>query len=133
MKRSPMPPRSKPMKRVAMKADRKGLTDEQRAIRQAVFDRDGGCIVHRPRCTGRATVHHLVKAGQGGLYRQENLVTLCVTMNEWVEDHPDEAWALGLVCRRGETLAETWLRMAEAGLVSGAPSGDPNVLNERRT
>lgn len=109
MKRSPMPPRSKPMKRVAMKAGRKGLTDEQRAIRQAVFDRDGHCQLRGVEgagpCFGPLTPHHKRKASQGGKYTLDELVALCSHHNSQIEADADLArlaHSLGLVVRRGD-------------------------------
>jgi 5-methylcytosine-specific restriction endonuclease McrA len=65
---------------------------ERRAIREAVFRRDGHCVAldkwpgHR--CFGeqKETVHHLKKASQGGRYVEENLVWLCSGFNSFVED-----------------------------------------------
>ena len=53
-------------------------------------------------CTGPLTVHHLRKAGAGGAYVVDNLVTLCAGHNTWVEDNPNEATMLGLVVREGD-------------------------------
>lgn len=93
-------------------------------IRRAVFDRDGwtcrlkdttDVLAHS--CSG-LTVHHLLKASQGGEYTEENLVTLCSVANDLIEDHPQRAWELGLVVRQGESTADAWVRMTAAGLVS---------------
>jgi hypothetical protein len=95
---------------------------EHEAIRAAVFERDGyrcllGASSRAVRCVGRLTPHHLRKAGQGGPYAAENLVSLCEGCNGWVEDFPTTAYVLGLVCRAGDTLDECWERMRTAGLV----------------
>lgn len=70
-------------------------------IRDTVFRRDGRCLlsdVDGHRCSGaRLTPHHLLKAGRGGGYTVDNLVTLCAGGNTWVEDHPTDAARLGLV------------------------------------
>lgn len=83
-----------------------------------MFARDGyRCLLSGARCLPGLTVHHLLKASQGGKYVSENLVTLCAPCNSAVEDHPRLFHTLGLVCRRGETLEECWAKLRSAGLV----------------
>lgn len=56
-------------------------------------------------CTVRATeLHHLRKQGDGGARVSDaNTLTSCNRCNAgWVEDHPREAHALGLVVRFGD-------------------------------
>lgn len=104
--------------------------DEQAEVRRAVFKRDGGCIVRAlgemrivsegvpvPGCFGPPSAHHLLKASQGGAYTEENLVTLCVGHNDWVEDQPRAAYALGLVIRRGDHPADALRRRRTWDLV----------------
>lgn len=99
-------------------------------IIDAVFARDGGCILRRHvhvvgRCYGAPmTPHHLRKAGQGGTWTASNLVTLCAFHNGWVENWPQTAHRLGLVIRTGEIAADAWARMRAAGLSVG-PEHDP--------
>jgi 5-methylcytosine-specific restriction endonuclease McrA len=89
--------------RQSVKAKRAGQAKPP--IRNAVFERDGyRCVLAGiagtgglPECWGRLTPHHLKKAGQGGAYSTENLVTLCVRHNDDVEDQPNLYRALGLV------------------------------------
>ncbi|MDE1904863.1 MAG: hypothetical protein KGH75_00245 [Rhodospirillales bacterium] len=74
---------------------------ERDEVREAVFARDGRRCRLAPffpdtPCGGRLTYHHVVKAGQGGAYTVENGITACVIHNDYIEDHPDEAKALGL-------------------------------------
>ena len=89
-------------------AKRKAERAKHPEIREAVFQRDGGCMLAWLKrdhvCSGaRMTPHHLRKASaQKGGYTEENLVTLCAGANSYVEDFPDEAHALGLVIRSGE-------------------------------
>lgn len=82
---------------------KKRLADlgRRRAVREAVFVRDGGCVVAGlwGPCHGDLTAHHLLKASQGGTYEMTNLVALCAHHNTKVEDRPKEAEALGLVRR----------------------------------
>jgi len=78
----------------------------RREVREAVFERDGyrcqiAPLVDSP-CFGPLTYHHLHKEGQGGKYTMENGLTACAFHNDWVEDHPDEAQALGLVHKASE-------------------------------
>ena len=75
---------------------------ERDRVRANVYKRDGYKCRIAPflpddPCMGRLTPHHLKKAGQGGAYNEENLISACAHHNDWVEDHPDEAKALGLV------------------------------------
>lgn len=78
-------------------------------------------------CRGPLTPHHVRKAGQGGPYTRQNIVTLCAGHNEWVETSvgAPTAYLWGLWCRRGETLATCWLRMLAAGLVDYDSEGHP--------
>lgn len=77
----------------------------RRAIREQVFERDGGCVMRDGRwgkCFGEPTFHHLLKASQGGKYTVENGICLCVGHNCKVEDEPAAAYALGLVVKSWE-------------------------------
>lgn len=87
------------LRRVSPK--RAATTAARAAVRELVFRRDGRCLlvgVDGHACTGAPmTPHHLHKAGRGGPYTVDNLVTLCAGGNTWVEDHPADAARLGLV------------------------------------
>lgn len=104
---------------------------ESRPVVQAVFDRDGACILRGHAavagpCFGGMTPHHLRKqSAERGGWSLDNLVTLCAGHNDgWVEDHPPVARRLGLVVTRGETTRDAWDRMVAAGLPVTAPRGD---------
>lgn len=107
-----------------MSAKRAAGAEDRRDVRMELFARDHGhCLLdvneYAPvvgACAGPWTPHHRRKASHGGAYDLENLVTLCAGHNGWVEDHPIEAHALGLVCREGETLAQCDERMKIVGL-----------------
>lgn len=128
MKRTPLK-RTTPLARgkrlTPRSAKREDEAAERFVVRAFVFARDGhrcvlagreaGPLTH-PRCS-EPSVHHLRKSAQGGEYQPENLISLCTWANGAVEDHPDEAWRLGLVCRNGEELADCYERMLDAGLV----------------
>lgn len=112
----------KPLRR--MSATQAKAQRAKAPIREAVFARDRGCLLarHLGGCFGELTAHHLRKDGQGGAYAEENLVTLCSFHNDtWVEGNPLEAHRLGLVVRRGETVADAWKRMREHHLVPDLP------------
>lgn len=93
----------------AQSRKRKAELEARRDVRMAVFDRDGHrCVLAArvllagervPACFGPITPHHLRKASAGGPYTPDNLVTLCAGHNEWVENAPLQASALGLVIR----------------------------------
>lgn len=118
LKRTGPPKRRRGIRPVSAKA--LALVDEHRVVRERVFRRDQWrcqllALDARHRCTGAPlTPHHLQKSWKGGPYEDHNLVTLCAGGNTWVEDHPDEAWPLGLVVREGESIDEAWARMARA-------------------
>lgn len=110
LKRTPLPKRTK---RLSYRSKRREEEQAERfVVRQHVFARDhwrcqmpnvlarhgqdrnaaGGCM-------GELSVHHLHKEGQGGAYTADNLLSLCIAHNGWVEDHPMHATELGLVRR----------------------------------
>jgi hypothetical protein len=77
-------------------------------VREAVFHRDGGCLLRgvdgAGRCFGGLTPHHRRKASQGGTYDEDTLATLCAHHNDELEANADLARLgveLGLVIRRG--------------------------------
>ncbi len=81
----------------------KRLTSAEKAVRAAVFDRDGGCLLadYSP-CFGPLTPHHRKKASQGGKYTLDNLAALCSHHNGLIESDADcaaHATAVGLVLR----------------------------------
>lgn len=103
-----------------MSAKARAERDDHDLVRRAVFDRDRGCLLAQHwghRCMGPLTVHHTLKASQGGAYDLANLVALCAHGNDWVEDHPRDAWTLGLVLRRGDEPHEAAQRRWLHGLV----------------
>lgn len=94
------------MKRGAIRsvsARRAAQADHRNKVRFEVFHRDDWRCQLRDgsagQCFGPLTVHHLRKASQGGKYEASNLVTLCARHNDWVEDEPAKAYAMGLVIR----------------------------------
>jgi hypothetical protein len=88
----------------------KRLTPQEEAVRSAVFERDGGCLLHHHgNCAGvPLTPHHRRKASQGGKYTELNLMTLCSFHNDELEADADFAlWALhhGVVLKRNDLAA----------------------------
>jgi len=63
-------------------------------------------------CTKRiGGLHELRKRSAGGsLVNPDNLRPACNRCNGWVEDHPKEAYQLGLVVRQGDT---DWERLGK--------------------
>jgi hypothetical protein len=101
---------------------RRDAIPERHAVRWAVFERDGHCLLDRRTsyggsCYGPPTFHHLRKEGQGGAYTAENGVTLCAHHNGWVENYPEVAYAIGLVLKAGDPPELAWSRLRTAGLV----------------
>ena len=86
-----------------MRDKRRGELPERAKVREAVFVRDGyrcqiAPLVSEP-SFGPLTYHHLLKEGQGGEYTETNGIAACAFHNDWVENYPDKAAALGLVIR----------------------------------
>jgi hypothetical protein len=86
-----------------------------------------------PACAGQLTVHHIRKAGQGGLYVPLNLVTLCAWHNDWLETHRGARYGkgCGLVCLTPpagvwleDALVECWATMRAAGIVAWNAFGE---------
>lgn len=118
-RRTPLRPKSK--KRA--KADR-----GKESIREAVYERDGGCLLRNwPNagpCFGEQTPHHIHKSGQQGEYSESNLVQICSSHNGgWIEGNPIAARELGLVVWAGDTIEEAWAKMRKAGLTDHDPFG----------
>jgi hypothetical protein len=120
MRRSPMPPRKKPM-RQRSERKRQELA-ESRPVVAEVLERDGGCVLRTRTdewgpCFGDLTPHHTHKASAGGQYTAVNLVTLCAGHNGAVEDYPDAAKAFGLVVNGAIDHAEAEYLRRSRGLV----------------
>lgn len=98
------------------------LGPDERAVRDAVFARDGHTcrlraqvgvfvtvddarlVVEIPRCLGPLSFHHRRKASASGAYVEANGAALCVGHNRFVEDEPEVAVAVDpfLVVREGD-------------------------------
>lgn len=106
----------------ARSAKQQARLDHAAPIKAAALDRDGRClldVLDGHRCYGPLTPHHLAKTAAGTAAEVDTyagIVALCAAGNTAVEDFPDRYHALGLVRRRGETIAECWARMAYYGL-----------------
>lgn len=121
MKRSPLR-RGGPLRRrtrlAPMSAKRRASMPARAEVREAVFRRDGGCVLAiwadlAGPCFGPLTFHHRRKASAGGAYSEANGLTLCARHNGWVEDAPSAARELDprLVVRAGDS---EWVRLGEA-------------------
>jgi hypothetical protein len=105
----PKPPKREKRRRRGLKRvsdKRRDEKPERDLVREAVFARDGHCCRIAPflpdtSCfpPGELTYHHLRKPHDGGQYTEDNGITACPFHNDWVEDHPKEADALGLAQR----------------------------------
>lgn len=83
---------------------RKGQASARRAVVAEVVARDGGRCVPAFRgapgaCSGPLTAHELTKRSQmrDAHLDASNCVASCWFHNGWIEDHPADARALGLV------------------------------------
>lgn len=94
----------KPLERRARlrpRSERRRREDRANAqVREAVFARDGGCVLQRfvpHHCYGGLTLQHVKRAGQGGGYTEANGKAVCAWGNtEWIPQHPEEARLYGL-------------------------------------
>jgi 5-methylcytosine-specific restriction endonuclease McrA len=93
-----------------MSKKRRGDTALRKEVRARVFARDRFTCVLRGvagagTCFGPLTPHHKLKASQGGAYSEENLVSMCSSMNDRLESDADlaaRARKLGYVILRGD-------------------------------
>lgn len=134
MKRSPLPPRRKPLARstkpiprtspkrstrkssAPARSSRSRTTpapDRKAEIRAELFQRDRVCrlrgVPGAGKCHGPLTPHHRRKGGQGGGYTLDNLVALCAWHNDELEADADLALlgrTMGLVLKRGDEWTE---------------------------
>lgn len=99
--------RGKPLARggriAPVSARRRGQTTARRAVVAEVVARDGRCVpafrgAPGP-CTGPLTAHEVVKRSQmrDAHLDPANCLASCWGHNSWIEDHPADARALGLV------------------------------------
>lgn len=120
IRRTPLPPSSKPLKRSAMKRTTKPIpahsekgeqyeTDfrnakylvRERSAGLCEFERISGVLFRR--CTERGVhVHHRKPRARGGSNNLENLVLLCQPCHNWVHGYPIEANRLGLLLHTNE-------------------------------
>lgn len=96
------------------------LDDDEKAVQQAVFARDGYRCALRDidpdhQCFGPLTYQHRRKASAQGAYTLENGATLCAHGNQLIEqdaDVADLAHEHGLVVRQGDPEWESLGRRA---------------------
>lgn len=55
-------------------------------VRQAVLDRDGGCVLCGTSGENRLQLHHVVLRSQGGRHDADNLVVLCADCHRDVHE-----------------------------------------------
>ncbi len=115
MKRSPMPQRTQPIRRVvsmrpsaddrrrgwlrAVSVKRQTVNRERRKVIETLLaERGPVCEARLDGCDGWAVdCHELLRRSQGGsLTDPANLLLLCRTHHDWITTHPAEAVALGL-------------------------------------
>lgn len=101
--------------RIAARSEKrtKFMAEERVPLTRAMLDEDPWCgmafSIRRVAgdyadCQLRAIgLHEIRKRSQGGsMLDRANLVRACSPCNSWVEDHPDLAYAAGLVARAGD-------------------------------
>ncbi len=114
MKRSPMPQRTQPIRRVvsmrpsndarrrgwlrAASAKRQAVMQERRKVIEALLaERGPGCEARLVGCDGRAVdCHEVLRRSQGGsLTDPANLLLLCRPCHSFLTEHPQMAVELG--------------------------------------
>ncbi len=97
MKRSPMPPRTKPMLRTAMRRRPSTKSRIPARVAEAVRTRSGGrCEAGTEVCTGRAGhMHHRRMRSQGGKHTTANLLDVCPACHRFIHDHPELSYQAG--------------------------------------
>jgi 5-methylcytosine-specific restriction protein A len=93
--------RRSPLRTKAEKTSRPKNTGPDRATRDLVFERDGGCVVCGCGPYG-LQVHHRKPRRMGGrsvpeINAPSNLISLCAADHGWVESRRAEALELGLL------------------------------------
>ena len=110
MRRTPLTPRSRPLRRLTplRPASDRMMTSSAMNVRarDRVEMRDGSCVL----CGGPGVdVHHRLPRGRGGarhdrdVFALSRLVWLCRDDHLWVESHRLLAYGLGLLVRHGVT------------------------------
>jgi len=111
MKRTPMPPRAKPLPRTSptqgrtkglrrtairpMSAKRRAENVVRRAVKERlVEERGGSCQLRGPDCDGLAVdAHEVVRRSQGGsITDADNILLVCRPCHERIDTHPE--WAV---------------------------------------
>ena len=112
MRRSSMPPRRAPMRRMPITATAGGMRRTKinpvsarrrardagyPAARRAVYERaDGTCAAVTDGCLGAGTqVHHIAGRGGPDPHRLDNLQLVCPPCHEHIHANPAEAFAAG--------------------------------------
>lgn len=97
---------------------------DARPVREAVHERDGGCVLRNHQhawgpCDGPLEAHHLHKQKHGGESTLENLLSTCRTHNQLVECEPLDAKTWGLVVNHAVTPVEAYRRRELYGIGVG--------------
>jgi hypothetical protein len=86
-----------------MSARREAEQAERKRVVAAAKRRDGySCVgrhrVPEVRCGGPLDAHEIIprSAWRGGYLVLDNVATVCRNHHDWIDDHPDDAHAVGL-------------------------------------
>lgn len=127
----PDPPAdAKPRKRIAaVSTKRAAAVREAGPVREAVHERDGGCVLrHRTDawgpCWGPLEAHHIHKDSAGGEATLANHLSTCRLHNQDIEREPESAKAFGLVVNHAITPVEAYRRRELHGIGVGTYPGE---------
>lgn len=120
-----------PLRRTPIQQPRPRDTGPTPQVRRDVLARDGGCLRCGGLGAGGVQIHHRIARGMGGtdddrLNQPPNLVSLCPTCHQWVEEHPEQAYLDGWKIRGRRidpevipmrTLQDVWIAVTSDGQI----------------
>lgn len=120
------PPDAEPRKPLAAQSAKKAKQVRDAApVREAVHERDGGCVLRNHQhawgpCSGPLEAHHILKEGQTGESTLANLLSTCRTHNQMIEREPLDAKCWGLVVNHAIDPHEAYRRRELHGIGLGS-------------
>lgn len=95
--------RRTPLRRQSKRRAESPIGDVPRLVREQVMARAGyRCEVRGEDCEGSygLALHHRLRRSQGGEHDSANLICVCPADHALIHNHPERAYALGLLIHR---------------------------------